>query len=131
MAEIQRHDPLGGAFGASLAVASGDLVVTTVAGITHLQEGEPVFADTFDEQLQTAGHHTTTELAKFGCTTADIIDASVFVHPDVQIDPGALFDALQQHVFGDTAPALLITRAASIYPASQIAIKITAIKTDH
>jgi enamine deaminase RidA (YjgF/YER057c/UK114 family) len=93
------------------------------------KKGEPVFADTFDEQLCTAGRHAATELANFGCTTADIIDASVFIHPDIDIDPGLLLDQLHQHVFGETAPALLIMRAASIYPASLIAIKITAVRT--
>ena len=129
MAEIERHDPFGGAFGAALAVAAGDLVVTTVSGVTHLHEGEPVFADTFDEQLRTAGRNVATELARCGCATTDIIDASVFINPDVEIDPGLLLDQLHQHVFGETAPALLLMRAASIYPASLIAIKITAVKS--
>jgi hypothetical protein len=53
----------------------------------------------------------------------------VFVHPDVDISPGRLFDMLQQHVFGGDVPALLIMRAASIYPASLIAIKITAVRS--
>jgi enamine deaminase RidA (YjgF/YER057c/UK114 family) len=130
MVQIERHDPLGGAFGAALSVTAGDVMVATVSGNVGIVDGEPVFANSFDDQVRLCGEHAATELARGGYTTADILDASVFVHPDVDIAPGHLLDALQQHVFGGTAPALLIMRAASIYPASLIAIKITAMRSN-
>ncbi|HEY5170807.1 MAG TPA: RidA family protein [Acidimicrobiia bacterium] len=129
MARVERHDPFGGAYGAALAVEAGDFMFTSVSGVVALREGIPVFADTFDEQLILAGRHAATELAGLGFATGDIVDAMVFVHPSVEIDPGLLLDELYLHVFGETAPTLTITRAASIYDASLIVIKITAFKS--
>jgi enamine deaminase RidA (YjgF/YER057c/UK114 family) len=128
MVEIERNDPYGGAYGASLAVGAGDFMFTSVSGVTGMQEGIPVFADTFGEQLRLAGRHAATELAGLGFATTDIVDATVFVHPAVEVDPGLLLDQLQQDVFGGTAPALTITRSASMYEASLIIVKIVAFK---
>ncbi len=102
---------------------------TSVSGVTALQDAVPQFAETFDEQLRLAGHHAATELAHFGYTAEDIVDSTVFVHPKVQVDPGLLIDQLCDHVFGDTQPALTITRGASLYDDSLIIIKITAFKS--
>ncbi len=128
MAHIERHDPFGGAYGAALAVGAGDFMFTSVAGVTELRDGVPVFADTFDEQLRLAGRHAASELAELGFATADIVEATVFVHPAVEVDAGALLDRLYEHVFIDTAPALTISRSASLYDASLNIIKITAFK---
>lgn len=128
MAEIERHDPFGGAYGAALAVRAGDFVFSTVAGVTEMRDGVPVFADTFAEQLQFAGRHAARELATFGLATSDIVDATIFVHPSVDIEPGQLLDELSAHVFGDTAPTMTITRSASMYTSSLISIKLTAYK---
>jgi enamine deaminase RidA (YjgF/YER057c/UK114 family) len=130
MARIERHDPFGGAYGAALAVGAGDFMFTSVSGVVALREGVPVFADTFDEQLLLAGRHAATELAKLGFATDDIVDAMVFVHPSVEIDPDLLLDELYVHVFGETAPTLTITRGASMYEASLIIIKITAFRAN-
>ena len=129
MAGIQRHDPYGGVYGAALATWAGEFMFTSVAGVTELQDGIPAFADSFDEQLRLAGHHAAAELAKFGYHAKDIVDATVFVHPTVHVDPGLLLDQLTDHVFGGTQPALTITRAASLYDDSLIIIKITAFKS--
>jgi enamine deaminase RidA (YjgF/YER057c/UK114 family) len=129
MTGIRRHDPFGGAYGAALATGAGEFMYTSVSGVTALQDGVPVFAESFDEQVRLAGHHAATELAEFGYTTEDIVDATVFVDPAVQIDPGYLLDQLTQHVFGGTQPALTITRGASLYDDSLIIIKITAFKS--
>ena len=128
MAEIRRHDPFGGAYGAALATGAGDFMFTAVAGVTEMLEGVPLFADGFDAQLRLAGRHVARELAEFGCVTADIVDSTVFVHPEVEVDPGALLDQLSEHVFGGTMPALTIARAASLYDASLIIVKVTAFK---
>jgi enamine deaminase RidA (YjgF/YER057c/UK114 family) len=128
MAEVERHDPFGGAYGAALAVGAGDFMFTSVSGVIGMREGTPVFAGTFGEQLRLAGRHAATELAGFGFATTDIVDATVFVHPAVEVDPGLLLDELYEHVFGETAPALTITRSASMYDASLIIIKIVAFK---
>ena len=130
MARIERHDPFGGAYGAALAVGAGDFMFTSVSGVVALRDGVPVFADTFDEQLLLAGSHAATELAKLGFATDDIVDAMVFVHPSVEIDPDLLLDKLYVHVFGETAPTLTITRGASMYEASLIIIKITAFRAN-
>jgi hypothetical protein len=116
MPKIERHDPFGGAFGLALAVAAGDVMVATVSGVTGLDEGVPVFAETFDDQVRAAGRLAAAELAEFGFTTADIIDALVVIDPGVVVDPGMLLDSLQQHVFAGAAPVLLFTRSVSITP---------------
>lgn len=128
MPDIRRHDPFGGAYGAALATSAGDFVFTSVAGVTEMVDGVPVFADGFDAQLTLAGRHIATELAEFGFVTADIVDSTVFVHPEVEIDPGRLLDQLSEEVFGGTVPALMIARAASLYDASLIIVKVTAFK---
>ena len=128
MADIKRHDPFGGTYGAALATGAGDFMFTNVAGVTGMREGTPLFGDSFDEQLRLAGRHAAIELAEFGFTTEDIVDATVFVHPAVEIGPDELLDELSAHVFRGTQPALAIIRAASLYDACLIVVKITAFK---
>jgi enamine deaminase RidA (YjgF/YER057c/UK114 family) len=56
--EPERDDPFGGAFGASLAVRAGSFVFTSaLGGVISMDEGEPQFAETFDEQLRLVGQH--------------------------------------------------------------------------
>jgi enamine deaminase RidA (YjgF/YER057c/UK114 family) len=128
MADIQRHDPFGGAYGAALAVGAGDFMFTSASGVLRLRDGVPVFAETFGEQLRVAGRNVAAELANLGFTTSDIVDATVFVHPTVDVDPGLMLDELYEHVFGETAPALTVTRSESLYPESLIIVKITAFR---
>src|ERR1700686_2384477 len=71
MAEIERHDPFGGAFGAALATRAGDLVFMSVSGVIELRDGAPAFAEGFDEQLRIAGRNAATELAAFGFSSSD------------------------------------------------------------
>lgn len=129
MGVIKRHDPFGGAYGAALAASAGDFMFASVAGVSELRDGVPVFADTFNEQLTLAGHHLARELAEFGLRSEDIVDATVFVHPSVEIDPGMLLDLLIAHVFGEPAPAMTITRGASMYETSLVIVKIIAFKS--
>ncbi len=98
--DLERDDPLGGAFGAARAVRAGDYVYTSaVAGIIAMDEGVPRFADTFEEQVRIVGKRLDRRLARFGCAPSDIIDAIVYVHPSVGMDPGRLLDRLQEQVF--------------------------------
>jgi enamine deaminase RidA (YjgF/YER057c/UK114 family) len=129
MADIERHDPFGGAYGAALATRAGDFVFTSVAGAIELRDGVPAFADGFDEQLRIAGRNAATELAAFGFRSSDIVDSTVFVHPTVEIDPDLLRDALSEQVFGGAQPSLTVVRAPSTYEASLIVIKIIAFKS--
>jgi len=129
MADISRHDPLGGAYGAALATRAGNFVFTSVAGVVELREGVPVFAEGFEEQLRVAGRHAANELAEFGFTLSDIVDSTVFVHPEVAVDPDLLRDRLSDKVFGGAQPALTVVRAASTYEDSLIVIKLTAFKS--
>ena len=129
MEQPDRDDPYGGAFGAALAVRAGDFVFTSaLGGVSSMDEGEPQFAATFDEQLQLVGQHVARRLARFGCTSADIVDATVFLHPAVNIDPGQLLDRLQEHVFVGCSPALSIARAESGYATSLVNVKVVAFK---
>ena len=128
MPDIERHDPFGGAYGAALAVGAGDFMFTSASGVVDLRDGVPVFAEGFDEQLRRAGRNVANELAELGFATADIVDATVFVHPSVTVDAGTLLDDLYQHVFGGTAPALTVTRSASLFDASLIIVKVTAFR---
>jgi len=125
---IKRHDPFGGAYGAALGASAGDFMFASVSGVTAMRDGEPVFADTFAEQLTLAGRHLATELAEFGLNREDVIDATVFVHPSVEIDPGMLLDHLTLDVFGEPVPVMTITRGASMYDSSLIVIKVIAFK---
>jgi len=112
----ERYDPWGGAFGSALGVRAGDFVFTTaLAGVTSMEGGVPRLAGTFDEQLELVGEYVARVLARFACTTADIVDATVRLHPSVDIDPGDLLDRLQAHVFLDSAPTLSVTRAAAAF----------------
>jgi enamine deaminase RidA (YjgF/YER057c/UK114 family) len=127
--ECEHDDPLGGAFGAARAVRAGDFVFTSaVTGSTGLVDGVPQFPATFDEQLLVVGHQIRRRLERFGCDAADIVDAVVWLHPSVDLDPGELLDRLHDDVFGGTAPALSAFRAENLYAAVLISIKVVAYK---
>jgi enamine deaminase RidA (YjgF/YER057c/UK114 family) len=127
--EPQRDDPWGGAFGAALAVRAGDFVFTAaLGGVTSMDDGVPVFAETFDEQLRLAGEHIRRRLGRLDCSAADIVDATVWLHPSVKIDPGQFLDELQYHVFDGSSPALSITRAATVFDESLVSVKVVAYK---
>ena len=123
---IERDDPFGGAYGAALGVRAGDFVFTTVAGVVRLEEGEPVFAPTFDTQLDTVGEHLLRRLRHFGAELRDVVDATVWVHPAVEIEPGAFLDALQLRVFHDVMPAMSFVRSPVLYPDALVGVKVVA-----
>ena len=123
---IEREDPFGGAYGAALGVRAGDFVFTTVAGVLALHNGEPAFADTFDEQLLLVGDHLRRRLARFGGELRHVVDATVWVHPSVEIPPGYLLDQLQQHVFDGVVPAISFIRSPMLYPEALIGVKVVA-----
>jgi enamine deaminase RidA (YjgF/YER057c/UK114 family) len=125
----ERDDPLGGVFGAARAVRAGDFVFTSaVAGVVELDEGVPVLAATFAEQLRIVGERLGRRLRWFGCSAADIVDATVCVHPSVEIKPGTLLDRLQEQVFCGHSPALSLMRAANVYDDALVSVKVTAYK---
>lgn len=125
----ERDDPLGGAFGAARAVRAGDFVFTSaITGVVGLEEGVPQFADTFDEQVRIVGERVGRRLGRFGCSPGDIVDATVFVHPSVAIDPGRLLDRLLELVFSDHTPALSVVRAANVYDDVLVSVKVVAYK---
>ena len=123
---IERDDPFGGAYGAALGVHAGDFVFTTVAGVVRLEEGEPVFAPTFETQLDIVGEHLLRRLRHFGAELRDVVDATVWVHPAVEIEPGALLDALQQRVFHNVMPAMSFVRSTVLYPDALVGLKVVA-----
>jgi enamine deaminase RidA (YjgF/YER057c/UK114 family) len=123
---IERDDPFGGVYGAALGVRAGEFVFTTVAGVLRLEDGEPVFAPTFEAQLDVVGEHLLRRLKHFGAELRDIVDATVWVHPVVEIEPGALLDALQQRVFHDVMPAMSFVRSAVLYPDALVGLKVVA-----
>jgi enamine deaminase RidA (YjgF/YER057c/UK114 family) len=123
---IDRDDPFGGAYGASLGVRAGDFVFTTVAGVERLENGEPVFAATFDEQLRLVGDHLVRRLAHFGTELRAVVDATVWVHPSVEIAAGALLDALHDRVFGGGVPAVSFIRSPLLYPDALVGLKAVA-----
>ncbi|MGO9876602.1 MAG: RidA family protein [Acidimicrobiia bacterium] len=125
----ERFDPWGGAFGTALGVRAGDFVFTTaLGGVTSMEEGVPQLAETFDEQLALVGEYVARVLARYECTTADIIDATVRLHPSVDIAPGDLLDRLQASVFSDCSPTLSVTRAAAAFDDSLVSVKVIAYK---
>jgi len=125
----ERDDPFGGVFGAARAVRAGDFVFTSaMTGVVGLDEGVPRFADTFEEQLRIVGERVGRRLGRFGCSPGDIVDATVFVHPSVAIDPGLLLDRLVELVFSGHAPALTVVRAASVYDDVWVSVKVVAYK---
>ena len=124
--DIERDDPFGGAYGAALGVRAGDFVFTTVAGVERLDDGEPVFAATFDEQLCLVGQHLARRLARFGCDLTAVVDATVWVHPSVEIPAGHLLDTLQEHVFHGVVPAVSFIRSPLLYPEALIGVKAVA-----
>jgi enamine deaminase RidA (YjgF/YER057c/UK114 family) len=123
---ISRDDPFGGAYGAALGVRAGDFVFATVAGVERLDDGEPVFAASFDAQLRLVREHLVRRLDHFGCTCAAIVDATVWVHPAVDISAGPLLDMLQQHVFRGVVPAMSFIRSPLLYPEALIGLKVVA-----
>ncbi len=123
---IERDDPFGGAYGASLGVRAGDWVFTTVAGVELLEDGEPVFAATFDEQLGLVGDQLVRRLAHFDTDLRAVVDATVWVHPSVDIVAGDLLDALHDRVFGGVVPAVSFIRSPLLYPDALIGVKIVA-----
>jgi enamine deaminase RidA (YjgF/YER057c/UK114 family) len=125
--EPMRDDPYGGAFGAALGARAGDFVFTSaLSGVTSLDDGVPQYAETFDEQLRLVGEHLARGLAQFGCTTADIVDATVWLHPSVEIAPDALLDRLQAEVFFDTSPTLSVARVATADDGVLVCVKVVA-----
>jgi enamine deaminase RidA (YjgF/YER057c/UK114 family) len=127
--ECELDDPLGGAFGAARAVRAGDFVFTSaVTGNTGLIDGIPQFPSTFDEQLHGVGQEIGRRLARFDCGTADIVDATVWLHPAVDVEPGELLDRLQDDVFSGTIPALSVVRAENLYDDVLISVKVIAYK---
>src|SRR5690349_1418032 len=123
---IERDDPFGGAYGASLGVRAGDFVYVTVAGVERLDDGEPVFAATFEGQLRHVGEHLVRRLAHFGCELEAVVDATVWVHPSVDVTPGLLLDALHDRVFGGVAPAMSFVLSPMLYPDALIGVKAVA-----
>jgi enamine deaminase RidA (YjgF/YER057c/UK114 family) len=123
---IQRDDPFGGAYGIALGVRAGDFVFTTVAGVTGHQGGEPVFAPTFEAQLDIIGEHLGFRLGHFGAELHHVVDATVWVHPAVEIAPGVLLDLLQQRVFHGVMPTIAFVRAPGLYPDALAAVKAVA-----
>ena len=126
--DIERDDPFGGAYGAALGVRAGDFVFTTVAGVERLEDGEPVFASTFDAQLEIVGEHLPRRLQHFGADLSDVVDATVWVHPAVEIEPGGLLDALQWRVFRGVMPAMSFVRSPVLYPEALVGLKVVAFR---
>jgi enamine deaminase RidA (YjgF/YER057c/UK114 family) len=123
---IERDDPFGGAYGAALGVRAGDFVFTTVAGVERLYEGEPVFAATFEKQLDIVGQHLVRRLQHFGAELPEVVDATVWVHPRVEVAPGALLDSLQERVFHGVMPAISFVRSRVLYPDALVGLKVVA-----
>ena len=123
---IERDDPFGGAYGAALGVRAGDFVFTTVAGVERLDDGEPVFAATFEEQLRLVGDHLGRRLHRFGCGLDAVVDATVWVHPSVEVEAGQLLDALHGEVFRGQVPTISFIRSPLLYPEALIGVKAVA-----
>ena len=126
--DIERDDPFGGAFGAALGVRAGDFVFTTVAGVVRLRDGEPVFGETFEDQLALVGDHLRRRLAHFGCDLSDVVDAIVWVHPSVEIPAGRLLDELQRLVFDGVVTAMSFIRSPMLYPDALVGVKAVAFR---
>jgi enamine deaminase RidA (YjgF/YER057c/UK114 family) len=124
---IDRNDPFGGSYGSALGVRAGDFVFTTVAGVEALEEGEPVFGATFDRQLALVGEHLARRLQHFDCGVDAVVDATVWVHPSVEIEaPGLLLDALQHHVFHGVMPTISFILSPMLYPEALVGVKVMA-----
>jgi len=124
--DIERDDPFGGAYGAALAVRAGDFLFTTVAGVERLDDGEPVFAATFEQQLRLVGEHLVRRLRHFGCGLDAVVDATVWVHPSVEIEAGQLLDTLHGEVFRGAVPTVSFIRSPLLYPEALIGLKAVA-----
>jgi len=123
---IERDDPFGGAYGAALAVRAGDFVFATVAGVEEFDEGEPVFAATLEEQLRLVGEHLARRLRHFGCGPESVVDATVWIHPSVEVEPGQLLDALHGVVFRGVVPTVSFIRSPLLYPDALIGLRAMA-----
>ena len=123
---IERDDPFAGAYGAALGVRAGDFVFTTVAGVERLDDGEPVFAATFEEQLRLAGDHLARRLHHFDCQLDAVVDATVWVHPSVDVEAGQLLDALYSELFHGVVPTISFIRSPLLYPEALIGVKAVA-----
>jgi len=123
---IERDDPFGGAYGAALGVRAGDFLFITVAGVERLDDGEPAFGSSFERQLQLVHEHLVRRLEHFGHGLEAIVDATVWVHPSVDMSAGALLDALQQHVFRGVVPALSFIRSPLLYPDALFGFRVVA-----
>jgi enamine deaminase RidA (YjgF/YER057c/UK114 family) len=123
---IERDDPFGGAYGAALGVRAGDFLFITVAGVERLDDGEPVFASSFDRQLRLVHEHLVRRLERFDRGLDAVVDATVWIHPSVDMSAGALLDALQQHVFRGVVPAVSFIRSPLLYPEALLGFKVVA-----
>ena len=123
---VERDDPFGGAYGAALGVRAGDFIFTTVAGVERLDDGEPVFPDSFERQLQLVSDHLMRRLQHFDCGLEAIVDATVWVHPSVDMSAGTLLDTLQQHVFRGVVPAMSFIRSPLLYPEALLGLKVVS-----
>jgi enamine deaminase RidA (YjgF/YER057c/UK114 family) len=126
MLGIERDDPFGGAWGAALGVRAGDFVFTTVAGVEGLDEGEPVFPRTLNEQLDLVGENLVYNLKHFDCPLESVVDATVWVHLAVALTPGQFLDALQEHVFHGVMPTIAVVRSEVLYPDALAALHVVA-----
>ncbi len=126
----ERDDPLGGAFGAARAVRAGDFVFTSaLGGVLKLNYATPQHSETFEDQLRVVGERVSRCLARFDYSTADIVDAIVWLHPSVEIEAGELLDGLQAEVFRGCVPALSIVRAADVFDDALVRVKVVAYKS--
>jgi enamine deaminase RidA (YjgF/YER057c/UK114 family) len=123
---IERDDPFAGAYGAALGVYAGDFVFTTVAGVQELREGEPIFPSSFEAQLQLVGEHLKTRLAHFGCPLSGVVDATVWIHPSIDMPAGLLLDLLHEKVFEGVVPTISFLRSPMLYPEALVGVKVVA-----
>ena len=89
-------------------------------------DGSPAAGRDIRRTVGDLGEYVSRVLAHHDCTTGDIVDATVRLHPTVDIDPGDLLDRLQAHVFRDCAPTLSVTRAAAAFDDSLVSVKVIA-----
>jgi enamine deaminase RidA (YjgF/YER057c/UK114 family) len=125
----ERDDPLGGAFGAARAVRAGDFVFTSsLGGVLRLRYDTPQHSETFEGQMRVVGERVSRCLARFDYSTADIVDATVWLHPTVEINAGELLDLLQAEVFRGCIPAMTVVRAPDVFDDALVRVKVVAYK---
>jgi len=78
--------------------------------------------------VRIVGERAGRRIGRCGCSPGDIVDATVFVHPAVNIDVGRLLDRLQEQVFSGHAPSLSVVRAASLYDDASVSVNVVAYK---